>query len=604
MSSENKRCVIIGGGPAGLTAALELARGGVAPVVLEADDVVGGISRTVSYKGYRFDIGGHRFFTKSDRVHQWWMDVLGDEFLLRPRLSRIYYKGRFFDYPLKPWNALSKLGYRESALVGFSFLGAQLFPHPEERNLEQWVTNRFGRRLYEMFFKTYTEKVWGMECTEIRADWAAQRIKDLDLKKAIFSTLLPKGASRHEQTATLIEQFHYPRYGPGQLWERVASLLREFGHPVRFNRRVNRLYREGDRIIGITASGPDGHEKEFAAEQFISSMPIRELVRSIRPMPPEHVLEAADGLRYRDFLTVGLIVDAKNLFPDNWIYVHSPEVKVGRIQNFGNWSPWMVPDENRSSIGLEYFVQQDDELWSASDEALIQLATEEVAKLNLLNAQKVVDGVVIRMPKAYPVYDHDYWENLTVVREYLDEISNLQPVGRNGQHRYNNQDHSMLTAIYAAENVMGGQREVWNVNVGESYHESTEYDGERGASGDRAVPARVEQTPAEVVNEAFAKYDPVALGTALATIFGMGMFFATVALLLGGGEEPGAHLALLGNFFLGYEVSWPGTLVGGLWGMAMGFAVGYGMALAINLVVSLHLNRLLRTLGIVVGPQD
>lgn len=597
MTRQSKRCVVIGAGPAGLTAALELARAGHEPIVFEMDEQVGGISRTVNYQGYRFDIGGHRFFTKVDRVHDWWMDILQDEFLVRPRLSRIYYDDKFFDYPLKPINALKNLGLQETFMVGMSYLKAQAFPHPNEKNLEQWVTNRFGKRLYSMFFKTYTEKVWGMDCTEIGADWAAQRIKNLDLRKAVLSMLVPKAASKKDQVTTLIEEFYYPRYGPGQMWERVTEILEEKGFPVRLRHRVVQIHRDGESVTGVTVADPDGHEYRVDADHVISSMPVRELLNVMDPAPPAEALEAANRLRYRDFLTVGLVVDDPDLFPDNWIYIHSSDVKVGRIQNFGNWSPYMVPDQSRSCIGLEYFVQEGDELWTADDASLIELGKEETARLGLVDPEKVTDGVVIRMPKAYPVYDHAYKENLDAIRDFTDRFENLQPVGRNGQHRYNNQDHSMMTAMYAAENVRGASHDVWDVNVEEEYHEEGQTDEGRSVSGDRLVPQRVTRSMAQVLNDAFAKYDPVALGTALGTIFGLFTFLATAALLLQDGANVGHHLALLGNYFLGYDVTWTGALIGMVWGFGAGFVIGFGTAVAINVVVAIHLGMLLKRLA-------
>ncbi len=598
MTEKSSRCIIIGAGPAGLTAGLELARAGHEPIVFEMDDQVGGISRTVEYKGYRFDIGGHRFFTKVGRVHDWWMDILENEFLLRPRLSRIYYNGKFFDYPLKPVNALKNLGPIEAVLIGLSYMKAQAFPHREEKNLEQWVTNRFGKRLYSMFFKTYTEKVWGMKCTEIGADWAAQRIKNLDLRKAVLSMIAPKAISGKNQVTTLIEQFHYPKYGPGQMWERVTDMLDEMGHPVRLQQRVVKIHRNGASVTGVTMADRSGREERLDAEQFISSMPIRELLNAMKPPPPADVLEAANRLRYRDFLTVGLIIDAPDLFPDNWIYIHSSDVKVGRIQNFGNWSPYMIADPSTSCIGLEYFVQEGDELWAADDQTLIDLGKAETARLGLIDPDKVLDGVVIRMPKAYPVYDHGYKENLAVIRDFLATIPNLQLVGRNGQHRYNNQDHSMVTAMYAAENLLGSSHNIWDVNVEEEYHEETREEPGQGASGERMVPQRVQNSPLEILNEAFAKYDPVALGSALGILFGAVVFLATAGLLIRGGENIGQHLALLGNYFIGYDVTWSGSLVGLLWGAASGYVIGFITAIAINITVSIHLNRLLRRLGV------
>jgi protoporphyrinogen oxidase len=598
-----QRCAVIGAGPAGLTAALELARAGVEPLVFEMDDQVGGISRTINYKGYRFDIGGHRFFTKVGRVHDWWMEILEHEFLLRPRLSRIFYNDKFFDYPLKPAHVLKTLGLVESALIGLSYVKAQLFPHPHEDNLEQWVSNRFGKRLYSIFFKTYTEKVWGMKCTEIGADWAAQRIKNLDLKKAVLSMLQPKSGAKREQITSLIEQFHYPKYGPGQMWERVTSILEAMGHPVQLGRRVVRVHHDGARATAITVGGRDGGEERIEVDHVISSMPVRELVNVMDPQPPPEILESANGLRYRDFLTVGLVVDRPALFPDNWIYIHSPKVKVGRIQNFGNWSPYMVPEPGRSCIGLEYFVQEGDAEWSAKDEDLIDLGKAEAAALGLIDPQTVVDGVVIRMPKAYPVYDRGYKDKLSIVRGYVDRIANLQLIGRNGQHRYNNQDHSMMTAFYAAENVLGESHDVWDVNVDGEYHEESQVQKPKRATGDRLVPERALRSPAAVLQKAFAKYDPVALGAAVGTLLGSAVFLATAALLLRGGDHVGPTLSRLGSYFLGYDATWLGAFVGFGWGAATGFVIGMATAFAINLTVSIHLARLLRRLGVAAAPD-
>lgn len=594
---DNTRAIVIGAGPAGLTAAYEIVEGGAEAIVFEQAHIVGGISRTDQYKGYRFDIGGHRFFTKVKIVQDWWMNILADEFLVRPRLSRIYYNDKFFDYPLKPMNALLGLGPVEAVLIGFSYVKAQLFPVKPEENLEQWVSNRFGKRLYSIFFKTYTEKVWGMPCTEIGADWAAQRIKNLDLKTAVKNAFLGQRGSDGEVVTTLIEEFHYPRHGPGMMWERVTELLGEKGHPVRMGKRVKTLHHEGGRIVAVTVVDREGNAERHEGTDFISSMPIRELLNAFDPPPPPEVLEAANKLRYRDFLTVGLIVGKDELFPDNWIYIHSEKVKVGRVQNFKNWSPEMVPEEGKSSIGLEYFVQENDEVWSAKDEDLIELAKKEMHTLGLVDEKDVEDGVVIRMPKAYPVYDQVYKEALEVLRGYLDPIENLQLVGRNGQHRYNNQDHSMVTAIYAAHNVLGKRRrDVWDVNVEQEYHEEVSENEAKGATGDRLVPQRLVLDPMLVLRRAFARYDPVALGGATGVILALGLFIATAALLIKGGTVVGPHLSLLSNYLLGFKVSWPGAFVGMLEAGVIGFVFGYVLASVINLVVSIHERALLSRL--------
>ncbi len=467
-----RTCVVIGAGPAGLTAAFELSKLGVPAVVLEADKQVGGIARTVNYKGYLFDIGGHRFFTKWDEVNQIWQEVLGDKFLERPRLSRIYYKKKFFMYPLVAKNALFGLGIIESARSLASYVRARLLPTPKEDNLEEWVSNRFGRRLYEIFFKTYTEKVWGVPCTTIRAEWAAQRIRGLSLLAAVRNAILP---NKNGNVKTLIDKFQYPERGPGQMWEMLESRLNDSGYPVLMERRVVRFCHQAGRVTQVVTDGPRGKE-EFRGTDFISSMPIRELVNALDPAPPEKIREAANKLRYRDFLIISLIVNRKEVVPDNWIYVHEAGVKVGRIQNFKNWSSAMVPDLTKTCLGMEYFVFENDELWSSPDAKLIEMAQREIVELGLVRAEEIEDGTVVRMPKAYPMYDEDWSAQVDTVREYLSQnIRNLQLVGRNGMHKYNNQDHSMITALYAARNICGADYDLWAVNTEPDYHEEKEH---------------------------------------------------------------------------------------------------------------------------------
>ncbi|MDV3352102.1 NAD(P)/FAD-dependent oxidoreductase [Leptolyngbyaceae cyanobacterium CCMR0082] len=463
--------IVIGGGPAGLTSSYELMKHNVKSIVLEKADKVGGISRTESYKGYRFDIGGHRFFTKVGEVKAIWQEILGDDFIQTPRLSRIYYDGKFYDYPISIFKTLRNLGFIRSFLIVMSYLKAKLKRYlglsGEPQTFEDWVTDCFGARLYRIFFKTYTEKVWGIPCNQIRADWAAQRIKNLSLKEAVINALFGSKNSK-----SLIKTFDYPRLGPGMMWERCQEILEDNEIPVHLNTEVVRVEREGNRLTRVLAKQGD-RNFELVGDHFVSSMPITALVHRMDPPPPNYVLEAARGLKYRDFLIVSLVIDRVRLFPDNWLYIHSPEFKVGRIQNFKNWSVAMVPDPSKTCLGMEYFCSQGDEIWEMTDSQMIEFASREIAKLNLgVKARDVEDGCVIRQYKAYPVYDGEYRRHLKVLEDYIRGFENLQTVGRNGMHRYNNQDHSMLSALLAARNILGEEHDIWNINVERSYHEN------------------------------------------------------------------------------------------------------------------------------------
>jgi protoporphyrinogen oxidase len=476
MDHPDKQTVVAGAGPAGLTAAWTLARRGVLPLVLEQDTVVGGLARTVEYKGFRFDIGGHRFFTKVGVVNKLWRSMLGKEMLRRPRLSRIYYGGKFFDYPLRPMNALTGLGVVNSFRVLLSYLWIRVRPISPEVSFEDWVSNRFGRRLYSIFFKTYTEKVWGIPCNKIGAQWAAQRIKGLSLFTAVVNMLL-RGVRRpggDKQIKTLIEEFEYPRLGPGMMWDAFSADVTRMGGQVVLDAPVQRIEHDGGSITAIEYG--NGDRRRVSVERFISTMPLRELVQKLSPPAPAPVLAAANRLAYRDFLTVALIIDAPTLFPDNWIYVHDSRVKLGRIQNFKNWSPDMVPDPRLTCLGLEYFCFEGDGLWTTSDADLVALGAREIADIGLLGGAKVIDGTVVRMPKAYPVYDDGFMDALAVVRDYLAGFTNLQVAGRNGMHKYNNQDHSMVTAMLAAQNLLGDHHDVWAVNADDEYHEESQVD--------------------------------------------------------------------------------------------------------------------------------
>jgi protoporphyrinogen oxidase len=462
--------VVIGAGPAGLTAAHELAKRGVQSIILEKADKVGGISRTETYKDYRFDIGGHRFFTKVDEVQAVWKEILGDDFIQVPRLSRIYYDGKFYDYPLSLFKTLRNLGFIRSALILISYLKAKwrkyLKLRSEIETFEEWVIDCFGEELYQIFFKTYTEKVWGIPCKQIRADWAEQRIQNMSLRRSLLNAVFGS-----QNAKSLIKTFDYPRLGPGMMWERCQGILEHKGSKTHLNTMVSCIQREDQQIKSIEVQQGE-HRWQITGEQFISSMPVTTLLHKLNPLPPQHILEAARGLKYRDFLIVSLVVNHEHLFPDNWLYIHSPEFKVGRIQNFKNWSPAMVPDASKTCLGMEYFCSQGDALWEMSDEQLIELATQEISTLNLgVEVKDVEDGVVIRQLKAYPVYDGEYRQHLQVIQDYLETFKNLQTVGRNGMHRYNNQDHSMLTALLAAKNILGEHHDLWSVNTERSYHE-------------------------------------------------------------------------------------------------------------------------------------
>ena len=465
--------VIIGGGPAGLTAAYELQKRSDAfrPVVFEGGKLVGGIARTESHNGYRFDIGGHRFFTKVEDVNEMWEEVMGDEFITVPRSSRIFYRGRFFAYPLKLFNALSNVGVYESFRIVVSYIKWRVKPHPVEDSFEEWVINRFGGRLYMHFFRSYTEKVWGIPGTQIRADWAAQRIKNLSLVKAVWNAI--SGAN---DTVSLIEEFKYPRLGPGQMWERCAELIEDQGGVIHMETKAVKLHRQGMRITSVDVVDTAGNVRSVPSPHVINSMALGELLPAFDPPPPPEIMAAAAKLKYRDFLIVTLVLKKSDPFPDNWIYVHSPSVKVGRIQNFRAWSKDMIPDQSTASIGMEYFCQEGDGLWMSSEEELRALATKELAELGLAEPHDVIDAAIIRQPKAYPVYDGEYKAALDVLAGWIDELENFQTVGRNGLHRYNNQDHSMLSAMFAARNLLGENNDVWNVNVERSYHEEFELD--------------------------------------------------------------------------------------------------------------------------------
>ena len=487
---------IIGAGPAGLTAGYLLTKQGKSVAIIEKDATyVGGISRTVEHEGYRFDIGGHRFFSKSQQVVDLWNEILPDDFIQRPRMSRIYYEGKFYSYPLRAFEALWNLGIWRSTACMASYLRYKLFPRQNVKSFEDWTTNQFGEKLYSIFFKTYTEKVWGMPCNEMSADWAAQRIKGLSLWNAVIDGLkrslgLNKRPNDGQAVKTLLETFRYPRLGPGMMWEAARDKIVASGHGhVIMGHGLEQLSSDGQGGWRMTATGPKG-KLVVKAKHAISSAPMRELAARLHPLPD--TTWNASKLKYRDFLTVALMVEGEDLFPDNWIYIHDSKVKVGRVQNFRSWSPEMIPDEDMACVGLEYFCFEGDGLWAMDDDDLVKLATDEMEILGLVDRRKVRSGAVVRQEKAYPVYDEDYAANVEAMRvELEDKHPSLHLVGRNGMHRYNNQDHAMMTAMLTVENILAGERiyDTWCVNEDAEYHEA----GDEGA--EKAIPAR------EVLNE-------------------------------------------------------------------------------------------------------
>jgi protoporphyrinogen oxidase len=497
------RVAIIGAGPAGLTGGYLLSKEEVAVVVLEADPVyVGGISRTVTYKDFHFDIGGHRFFSKSKAVEDLWTDILPNDMLVRPRSSRIFYDGKFFSYPLKPFEALLKLGIFRSILCILSWIKARLLPVRNPRNFEEWVSNQFGKRLFNTFFKSYTEKVWGMSCKEISADWAAQRIKGLSLGSAIKNALIPQryNGDRTKVIKTLINSFRYPRRGPGMMWEACAEKMKALGGKLKMGCRVASCrYDETSGNWTVEYKNQHGESQTIEVEHIISSAPMRELICGLSPSVSERTKRAAESLKYRDFLTVMLILKDRQMFDDNWIYIHDPSVKVGRVQNFRSWSPEMVPEQDKVCYGLEYFCFERDGLWDSCDRDLIQLAKRELLKIGLAKEGDFVDGCVVRQKKAYPVYNDDYARHVATIREELDRrYPNLHLVGRNGMHKYNNQDHAMMTAMLCVENILADAKlyDLWQVNSDAEYHEAGPVPAEETTgSGLRLVPTRVVAAP-------------------------------------------------------------------------------------------------------------
>ena len=480
--------VIIGAGPAGLTAAYELSAHNCKSLVVEKDSkYVGGLAKTMRFKGFRFDIGGHRFFSKNREIENLWTEILGKEMLVKKRLSRIFYKKKFFDYPLKPLNALKNLGVWVSITVCLSYIWVRFFPIKNERSFEDWVTNRFGKKLYTIFFKNYTEKVWGIPANQISADWAAQRIRGLSLKEVLINAFFGQKKEK-EIIKTLTTRFRYPKLGPGMFWEKVKKIIETKSSQVLLGSEVISVNHDLKKVASLSVESNNRRVK-FYGDHFISSMPLADLITCFNPEPPNQVLNAAKALKYRDFLIVVLIISKKQLFSDQWIYIHDPEVHVGRIQNFKNWSRFMVLKSEMTCLGLEYFCSSKDDLWNKTDDKIIEIAVKELEFLGLIDKTEVLSGKVIRVPKAYPVYDKEYLSRVNVIKNYLQNFKNLQVVGRNGMHKYNNQDHAMMTGLLAARNILGGTFNLWRINTDAEYAEEERI---TKTTGERLVPERLD----------------------------------------------------------------------------------------------------------------
>jgi len=564
--------VILGAGPSGLATAYELIKQGVRPIVLEKADKVGGIARTETYKDYYFDIGGHRFFTKIDRVNKLWHEMMGEDFQKVRRMSRIYYEGRLFNYPLSIPNTLFNLGILESLLMMLSYINAQFRPYREEKTFEQWVSNRFGRRLYKTFFQTYTEKVWGIPCNKIQAEWAAQRIRGLSLIAAVTNALLGI-----KNAKSLIDEFYYPIKGPGMMWQRFQETIEAEGGKVMLNSEAIGLKHKNGRIISVSYLKED-KRTEIPVDHLISSIPITKLVATLDPQPPAEVLMAAQKLSYRAFIIVVLIIDKQELFSDQWIYIHNPNVKVGRIQNFKNWSAAMVPDSQKTSVGMEYFCTEGDEIWKMPDDELIDIASRELSELGLSEIDRVIDSFIVRQPGAYPVYDPNYRDYLEVIKSYLASIDSLQTIGRSGMHRYNNMDQSMWVGMLAAQNFLGANHDLWEINEEKEYLEEKKFKAKPFDSENGFI-------------RTFSRMDKLAMATAVGSVSGLLFFLSTIWLVLKGGDVVSPSLDLLSQFFIGYTVTVSGAFKAFGYVFIWGFLFGWLFAYLRNLLLAFFIYR-------------
>ncbi len=568
--------IIIGAGPAGLAGAYELLKKGVKPLVLEKSDRVGGMARTETFQGHRFDIGGHRFFSKNKEINRLWEVMLGNDLLRVKRKSRIYYQGKLFNYPISLFNVLSNLGFYESLLVLFSYLKSTAKPGALDKTFEQWVSKRFGRRLYEIFFRTYTEKVWGVPCSEIMADWAAQRIKGLSLGEAVRNALT--GA---DDTGALISEFFYPAKGSGMVWRRFQEEIEKGGGTVALHSRAERLRHDNGRITQICFDR-QGRAGQQPVGHLISSLPLPRLLDMLDPAPPEPVLRAAGRLCFRAFVLVILIVEKGESPPDQWIYVHDRHVRVGRIQYFHNWSAALVAEPGRNLIGMEYFCNQGDRFWETEDAGILETAVDELVSLGLVERGSVRDGAVVRQPHAYPIYDQGYGERVTCIRHYLQGFANLQTIGRNGLHRYNNMDHSMLTGVLAARNVLGAGYDLWTVNEARQYLEKD--------TGNEVAPSFSRRNIAVT----FSRIDGLALGSAMAAVSAIVFFLLTVWPVLTDNAVLRPCLALLSQYYFGYTVSIRGAFIASGYTLVWGFIFGWIFAGLRNFFVAHYIQKVRR----------
>lgn len=572
--------VIIGAGPAGITAAYELTRAGTDCIVIEKEQQIGGISKTVEYKGFRFDLGGHRFYTKNHLVKAIWHGALGSNFLKRQRKSRIYYNGKFFDYPLRAGNVLKGLGLWNALAIIVSYFYAKAFAPPKEDTFEEWITKRFGSRLFNTFFKSYTEKLWGMPCSEIRAEWAAQRIKELSLLKAVKHALAGQIDPQRNQVKSLISSFHYPRLGPGMMWEAMAATIADQGGRILLGTQLTAIRHQQGRIVAIEAERQGG-KLAIRGDHFISTIALADLVDKTWPPAPVKVVSAARCLKYRDFITISLILNKAETFPDNWIYVHDPSVRLARIQNYKNWSPDMVPDPLLTCLGLEYFCFEGDRLWRMTDEQLVALAASELSMLGIASIADVVDGKVIRVGKAYPVYDSVYADTLSVIKGFVAQFANLQTIGRNGTHRYNNMDHSMLSAICAVQNLAGKEWQLWQVNEDQEYLEEERCQ-------------RSELISDEAVINAFRRLDKFGFATGVAVVWSLFTFVA-ICLIQYHGEDFGRQqLLFFGQIFPGYVPGSRGAIIGWAYTFLWGFLFGWFFSYLRNFCFSVYIFNIKR----------